>query len=128
MAKTIFVFGSNTAGVHGAGAAQYAYNKKGARFGHGYGPSGESWAIPTKDDNIHSLPLDLINCFVAGFLAYATCKRKMKFFVTRIGCGLAGYKDSEIAPMFKGAPKNCMFDIKWKVYLGEDYDYFEEGQ
>lgn len=127
MAKPIFVFGSNTAGVHGAGAAQYAYNKKGARFGHGYGPSGESWAIPTKDDNIYSLPLDLINCFVAGFLAYATCKRKMKFFVTRIGCGLAGYKDSEIAPMFKGAPKNCMFDIKWKMYLGEDYDYFEEG-
>lgn len=128
MSKQIFVFGSNTAGVHGAGAAQYAYSKKGARYGHGYGQSGESWAIPTKDDNIESLPLDLITCFVTGFLAFATCKRKMNFFVTRIGCGLAGYKDSEIAPMFVGAPKNCMFDIKWKPWLGEGYDYFEEGK
>lgn len=124
MAKQCFVFGSNTAGVHGAGAAQYAYNKKGARYGHGYGLSGESWAIPTKDDNIQSLPLDLINCFVAGFLAFATVKRKMNFMVTRIGCGLAGYTDAEIAPMFKGAPTNCMFDEAWRPYLGDNYKYF----
>lgn len=128
MAKQIFVFGSNTAGVHGAGAAQYAYSKKGAKYGHGYGLSGESWAIPTKNDAIESLSLDLITCFVAGFLAFATVKRKMNFFVTRIGCGLAGYKDEEIAPMFIGAPKNCMFDIKWKPWLGDDYTYFEEGK
>ena len=127
MAKQCFVFSSNTAGVHGAGAALYAYQKKGARYGHGYGLSGESWAIPTKDDNIESLPLDMINCFVCGFLAFATVKRKMHFQVTRIGCGLAGYKDEDIAPMFTGAPKNCIFDEAWRPFLGDTYQYFTHG-
>lgn len=127
MSKLIFVFGSNTAGIHGAGAAKYAYDKKQARYGFGYGHTGESWAIPTKDDDIRSLPLELINCFVAGFLAYATVKRKLRFQVTRIGCGLAGYKDEEIAPMFKGAPTNCMFDEQWRPFLGDGYQYFSHG-
>lgn len=127
MAKTIFVFGSNTAGIHGAGAAQYAYQKKKARYGAGYGPTGEAWAIPTKDDDIVSLPLDLINAFVCGFLAYATVCRRQKFQVTRIGCGLAGYKDADIAPMFVGAPKNCMFDRAWEPWLGKEYSYFDHG-
>lgn len=128
MSKAIFVFGSNTAGIHGAGAAAFAYKNKGARYGFGYGHMGDSWAIPTKDEEIVTLPLDLINAFVAGFLAYATVKRKMSFMVTRIGCGRAGYTDAQIAPMFVGAPKNCMFDIKWKPYLGDGYEYFFEGQ
>lgn len=127
MPKQVFVFGSNTAGVHGAGAAQYAYNKKGAKYGSGYGHHGDSWAIPTKDDFIESLPLDMINAFVCGFLAYATCKRKLNFMVTQIGCGLAGYKPEQIAPMFVGAPKNCMFDEAWKPWLGDDYNYFVHG-
>lgn len=130
MAKQIFCFGSNTAGIHGAGAAQFAYSKKGAKYGHGYGHMGDSWAIPTKDDDIKSLPLDLIAAFVAGFLAYATVKRKQSFYVTRIGCGLAGYTDKDIAPMFIGAPTNCMFDLQWKPFLGSEkdkYTYFIPG-
>lgn len=125
MAKQVFVFGSNTAGAHAAGAAKHAWAKKGAVYGRGYGHFGESFAIPTKDDNIDSLSLDLITCFVAGFLAYATCKRKLNFMVTRIGCGLAGYTDAQIAPMFIGAPKNCMFDRAWEPWLGKDYTYFD---
>lgn len=127
MAKQVFVFGSNTAGVHGAGAAQFAYSKKGAKYGIGYGHMGDSWAIPTKDDDIKSLPLDLIAAFVAGFLAYATVKRKMSFYVTQIGCGLAGYKPEDIAPMFIGAPTNCMFDKAWEPILGDKYTYFIVG-
>ena len=128
MAKSIFVFGSNEAGIHGAGAALFAYNKRGARYGMGYGHSGDSFAIPTKNEDIQTLPLDMINAYVCGFLAYATGKRKLKFMVTRIGCGLAGYSDKDIAPMFVGAPLNCIFDEKWRPFLGDNYDYFIEGQ
>jgi hypothetical protein len=128
MAKAIFVFGSNEAGIHGAGAALFAYNKRGARYGFGYGHSGDSFAIPTKNEDIRTLPLDMINAYVCGFLAYATGKRKLKFMVTRIGCGLAGYSDKDIAPMFVGAPLNCIFDEKWRPFLGDNYDYFVEGQ
>lgn len=127
MAKAIFVFGSNEAGIHGAGAAAFAYAKRGARYGFGYGHSGDSFAIPTKNEDIRTLPLDIINAYVCGFLAYATGKRKLKFMVTRIGCGLAGYTDADIAPMFVGAPLNCIFDEKWRPFLGDSYDYFVEG-
>ena len=128
MAKAIFVFGSNEAGIHGAGAAAFAYSKRGARYGFSYGHSGESFAIPTKNEDIQTLPLIMIQGYVNGFLAYAYGKRKLKFMVTRIGCGLAGYKDHEIAPMFEGAPLNCLFDEKWRQYLGDDYTYFVEGE
>lgn len=77
--------------------------------------------------DIETLPLDLISCYVCGFLAYATGHRKMKFQVTRIGCGLAGYTDKDIAPLFEGAPLNCVFDEKWRPFLGDKYEYFVEG-
>lgn len=127
MAKAIFVFGSNEAGIHGAGAALFAYQKRNARYGFGYGHTGDAFAIPTKNEDIQSLSLDMINAYVCGFLAYATGKRKLKFMVTRIGCGLAGFKDHQIAPMFVGAPTNCIFDEKWKPFLGDSYEYFVEG-
>lgn len=127
MPKKVFVFGSNEAGIHGAGAALHAYKKCNAQYGKGYGHYGDSFAIPTKNEDVQTLPLGMIQAYVCGFLAYASGKRKLEFFVTRIGCGLAGYKDEQIAPMFVGAPKNCMFDIKWKEYLGDEYDYFVEG-
>ncbi len=128
MAKMIFVFGSNEAGIHGAGAAKFAYEKHGARFGKGYGHHGNSFAIPTKNMDIHTLDLSMINAYVAGFLAYATGHRKEKFMVTRLGCGLAGYTDAQIAPMFEGAPTNCIFEERWKPYLGDAYTYFSESQ
>lgn len=124
MAKRVFCFGSNAAGVHGAGAAKFAYEKKGAQWGKSYGHYGDSFAIPTKDRDIQTLPLEIIEYFIAGFLAYAYTHPKLTFQVTRIGCGLANYKDSDIAPMFEGAPENCMFDEAWKPYLGDTYRYF----
>lgn len=124
MTKQIFVFGSNEGGFHGAGAAKLAYEKFGARWGKSYGHHGDSWAIPTKDDQIQTMPLSRIEDYVKGFLAYARGHPKLTFKVTQIGCGLAGFKPSDIAPMFKLAPKNCKFDEAWKPWLGEDRSYW----
>lgn len=114
MAKRVFVFGSNEAGIHGAGAAKTAYEKHGARWGFSYGHMGDSFAIPTKDQILDTLPIERIEDYVRGFLAYATGHRKLTFVVTRVGCGLAGIPDPVMALMFKDAPKNCLFDEAWK--------------
>lgn len=109
----IFVFGSNRAGIHGAGAARYAYNYQGAEWEVGEGLAGDSYALPTKGYRLETLPLDEIKAHVDKFLAFANLRPDLTFFVTRIGCGLAGYQDSEIAPMFAGAPSNCELPDKW---------------
>ena len=120
----IFVFGSNLAGHHGAGAARYAYNHEGAVYGQGIGHFGNSYAIPTKDQRIKTMDLVDIQQCVDLFIQYAELNPDLKFKVTRIGCGLAGYKDSDIAPMFKGAPVNCWFDNAWSPYLGAQHNYW----
>lgn len=76
-----------------------------------------SYGIPTKDENIQTLPLEAIKAFVDSFLKDATRHKDKEFFVTRIGCGLAGYKDEQIAPLFKGAPHNCSFAEEWRPFL-----------
>lgn len=111
-----FVFGSNLSGIHGAGAAKDALNQYGARWGVGIGRTGDSYAIPTKDRNIDTLPLEEIRVFVNAFLTYARNHPELTFFVTRIGCGLAGYKDSDIGPMFTDAPINCELPKEWDEY------------
>lgn len=104
----IFVFGSNLAGRHGAGSALAALRKHGAMMGKGHGWYGNSYAIPTKDHDLKVLPLDTIRHFVDTFLDFARLsKDSLVFDIVAIGCGLAGYKPEEIAPMFKDAPKNC---------------------
>lgn len=116
-AGQIFVFGSNLAGRHGAGAALYAKKFYGAKRGVGSGPTGSAYAIPTKDERIKPLPLCKIGEFVNAFLRYAEENKNKRFLVTRIGCGLAGYKDHQIAPMFIGAPFNCELPNEWAPYL-----------
>lgn len=116
--REIFVFGSNLGGFHGAGAAKYAFQRKGAKLGVAVGLSGESYAIPTKDREIkYTLPLDVIQGYVNGFIAFAQVHPELMFQVTRIGCGLAGLHDREIAPMFERAPDNCRYDEAWKDLL-----------
>ncbi len=124
MDRMIFVFGSNEGGYHGAGAAKYAYERCGARYHKGYGHYGKSFAIPTKNERIQTLPIEDIKPYVNGFLAYAKGKPDLQFQVTRIGCGLAGYKNEDIAPMFIGAPSNCWFDTAWKPILGDTVQYW----
>ena len=111
----IFVFGSNLAGRHGKGAAQWARQHYKACSGKGYGPCGRSYAIPTKDHKLQTLPLDQIQTWVNEFKRYASINPHLLFYVTRVGCGLAGYTDSDIEPLFQGSPSNCIFT--W----GSDY-------
>lgn len=110
----IFVFGSNEAGHHGAGAAKDARTLYGAIYGQGYGMQGQSFAIPTKDRMIETLPLPAIQQYVDMFLAQVDRNPQLNYFLTRIGCGLAGYTDEEIAPMFAGAPLNVRMPPGWR--------------
>lgn len=111
---TIFVFGSNLAGRHGAGAALSAKNLWGAKVGVGEGPTGKSYAIPTKDANLQTRDLTSIEESVTRFIEYAVQHPHDKFIVTRVGCGLAGYKDDQIAPFFRTAPANCELPEGWR--------------
>lgn len=115
MNKTkIFVFGSNLAGRHGKGAALTAYRNHGAIYGEGVGLQGQSYAIPTKDEDLKTLPLSKIQRYVDQFVRFAKLNPDMIFEVTRVGCGLAGYDDNEIAPMFSDAPSNCILPVGWR--------------
>jgi hypothetical protein len=115
--SNIFVFGSNLAGRHGKGAALFARQNYGAIYGQGVGFQGRSYAIPTKDEKLKTLPLEDIQNYVYGFLAFAIMFKQFTFNVTRIGCGLAGYTDKDIAPMFKHAPLNCILPTGWREII-----------
>lgn len=99
----IFVFGSNLAGRHGKGTALQAKNKFGAVYGVGYGRTGQCYAIPTKDEQLRVLPIQHIAKSVGQFIIFAEQQPELTFLVTEIGCGLAGYKPDQIAPLFKKA-------------------------
>lgn len=114
MNEKIFVFGSNLAGRHGKGAALYAKKYKGAEYGVGIGRQGNSYAIPTKDRNLKTLPLNEIKIHVDEFIEYAKNHKELSFEVTKIGCGLAGYEESDIRPMFKDSPINCDLPDWWR--------------
>ena len=113
----IFVFGSNLAGIHGAGAAKVAHKLHGAVLGVGVGRQGNSYALPTRDEHIRSLPLDRVAAYVDQFIRYARAHSDMEFQVTCVGCGLAGFREGQIAPMFRDAPDNCLFDLAWDPWL-----------
>lgn len=94
----VFVFGSNLAGMHGGGAARVALERFGAKMGQGVGMQGQSYAIPTMQGGIET-----IKPYVDEFIELAREWDQTTFYVTRIGCGIAGFKDSEIAPLFTEA-------------------------
>jgi hypothetical protein len=115
--RIIFVFGSNLAGRHGAGAAKWALEHKGAIWGQGVGMMGDSYGIPTKDENIETMALERIQVFVDYFMEFAKHHPHLKFQLTPIGCGLAGYKPYQIGPMFKGVSANVMVPDEFKEYV-----------
>lgn len=94
----VFVFGSNLAGHHCGGAALVALQKFGAKMGRGVGMQGQSYAIPTMQGGI-----DTIKPYVDQFIDLATEWDQTTFYVTRIGCGIAGFTDEQIAPLFDRA-------------------------
>ena len=96
----IFVFGSNLKGMHGGGAAYIAYRKFGAIMGQGVGLQGQSYGIPTMQGGVET-----IRPYVDEFIEFAKLHPELTFLVTRIGCGIAGFTDEEISPLFKKAHK-----------------------
>lgn len=113
----IFVFGSNLHGYHGGGAARAARKKFGAIWGQGVGLQGQSYAIPTMQGGVET-----IKPYVDQFVDFAKAHTELFFYVTRIGCGIAGFKDSDIAPLFRSAmtveniclPESFVEEIKGK--------------
>lgn len=97
----VFVFGSNLEGMHGGGAARTAYQRFGAVWGEGVGHHGQSYAIPTMHGGVEQ-----IRPYVDEFVEYARANAHLRFLVTRIGCGIAGFRDEQIAPLFSEA-LNC---------------------
>ena len=106
----IFVFGSNLEGMHGGGAALIAYRKFGAVMGQGGGLQGQSYGIPTMQGGVET-----IKPYVDEFIAFAKEHKELTFLVTRIGCGIAGFTDQEIAPLFVKAHKvdNILLPKGW---------------
>lgn len=99
----VFVFGSNLSGRHGKGAAKTALGW-GAKWGQASGLQGKTYGIPTKSHDVRSvLPIHDIKTYVNIFIEFAKMRPNITFLVTEIGCGLAGYKPKDIAPLFKGA-------------------------
>lgn len=94
----VFVFGSNLEGLHGGGAALLAYERFGAIWGQGTDLQGKSYGIPTMHGGV-----DVIAPYVDDFIAFAREHRELKFLVTEIGCGIAGFTVEEMAPLFKDA-------------------------
>jgi hypothetical protein len=95
----VFVFGSNEAGRHGAGAAKQAL-KWGAKYSVGFGLQGHTLAIPTKDRNLKVLPIEAVKQYTLSFIDFAEKHQEFTFLVTEIGCGLAGYIPQQIGPLF----------------------------
>lgn len=119
----VFVFGSNLAGRHGKGAALWARQHRGAIYGQGEGLQGNSYAIPTKDERLRTLPLAEVKFHVNTFLQIARCQLPdLQFEVTPIGCGLAGYSPEQIAPMFWKAPPNVLLPPELSALLGNRKD------
>lgn len=114
--REIFVFGSNLAGIHGAGAAKHAHSSCGAVWGVGEGLTGNSYALPTKDENIQTRHILEVATSIQQFIRFARKHPELSFKVTRVGCGLAGFTSEQIAPLFQKAPKNCTFDPEWSRF------------
>lgn len=116
----VFVFGSNLQGRHGGGAAREAHAKFGAEWGVGVGPTGRCYAIPTMQGGVET-----IRPYVKQFLKYAKANPQTRFLLTRIGCGIAGFSDREMAMLFvggEGCPNvmslpNVTIPEQWLPYL-----------
>ena len=106
----VFVFGSNLEGMHGGGAAYIAYRKFGAIMGQGVGLQGQSYGIPTMQGGVET-----IRPYVDEFIQFAKEHQELTFLVTRIGCGIAGFTDEEIAPLFEKAHgvENIVLPPNW---------------
>ncbi|MDI9605426.1 MAG: hypothetical protein QM305_08945 [Bacteroidota bacterium] len=112
-ANEVFVFGSNLDGAHGGGAAKIARERFGAIWGQGVGLQGQSYGIPTMHGGVEE-----IKPYVDEFIEFARSHPELTFLVTRVGCGIAGFHDSEMAPLFAEAvsiPNIHLPESFWKL-------------
>lgn len=107
----VFVFGSNAGGLHGGGAARIAHERFGAVWGEGHGHHGQSFAIDTMSG------LDVLRAEARTFVAYATEHPELRFLLTPVGCGIAGYTPEQVAPLFGGVPGNVTIPASFVPYL-----------
>lgn len=115
--QEVFVFGSNIQGMHMGGAARVAYEKFGAEWGNGEGLQGQSYALPTMEG------IESTREAIERFTTYAQKHPELKFFVTPVGCGIAGYTPEMIAPMFYDAAylENVYLPVSfWKILIGKE--------
>lgn len=119
----IFVFGSNIQGIHGRGAAKTAKLYFGAKNGVGEGLTGRTYAIPTREivkGHMKTLSLQSIQKYVHKFIDFADKNPQLEFLLTEIGCGLAGYKPEDIAPLFWDGytrVENIIYPPKFEIIL-----------
>jgi len=109
----VFVFGSNAQGAHGGGAARFAYDRFGAVWGQGEGLQGQSYGIDTMSG------LAVFEAQARRFVEFAQEHPEMRFLMTEVGCGIAGYTPAEVAVFFRGAPENVVLPESFKALLGE---------
>jgi O-acetyl-ADP-ribose deacetylase (regulator of RNase III) len=107
----VFVFGSNAEGLHGGGAARVAHERFGAIWGVGEGHTGQSYALPTTSG------LADLHAAVGRFLAYASAHSSITFYVTRIGCGIAGHTPEQVAPAFTRRPPNVIVPADFQAII-----------
>jgi hypothetical protein len=109
----VFVFGSNASGAHGGGAALFAYERFGAVWGQSEGLQGQSYGIDTMSG------LDVFEEQASRFVGFASAHPELRFLVTEVGCGIAGYSPAQVAGFFKGAPGNVVLPESFRAALGE---------
>lgn len=111
----IFTFGSNLRGAHGRGAARQALKYFGAIYGQGEGMQGRSYAFPTLDGNLRKRTMDELRESADKFRKCADDHPELTFLVTKVGTGLAGYTELEMAPLFADMPDNVVLPEGWKL-------------
>lgn len=121
----VFVFGSNTEGIHGAGAARIAKEQFGAIYGQAEGLQGQSYAIITKDLGKGERSIHLLDIYesIKRLITFAKENPQLEFLVTKIGCNLAGFKEAEIAKLWEGLaiPDNIILPLEfdWRKEAGQ---------
>ena len=110
----IFVFGSNASGAHGGGAARFAYDRFGAVWGQGEGLQGQSYGIDTMSG------LSVFEEQAGRFLAFASAHPELRFLVTEVGCGIAGYTPDQVAGFFADASDNVVLPASFTAVITRD--------
>lgn len=110
----IFVFSSNLAGRHGAGAARQAHKQFGAQMGCGEGITGSCYAFPTLDETLRQLPIHRIEQAREALFSECRSRPTLRFLLTKVGCGLAGYPEEQMSVLFTNPPANLILPEDWK--------------